>query len=126
MHFALLNAPYAIVAFSLFVIEVLIALFVTDGFVRGYLGDVLVVALVYATLRAVTRMSMMQAVAVTLGIALVIEIAQAFAVLRMVGLADNRVAAIVFGGVFDVLDIVAYLVGGALVVIAEMTLRRRA
>lgn len=126
VHFALLNAPYAIVAFSLFVIEVLIALFVTDGFVRGYLGDVLVVALVYATLRAVTRMSMMQALAVTLGIALVIEIAQAFAVLRMVGLADNRVAAIVFGGVFDVLDIVAYLVGGALVVIAEMTLRRRA
>lgn len=126
VHFALLNAPYAIVAFSLFVIEVLIALFVTDGFVRGYLGDVLVVALVYATLRAVTRMSMMQALAVTLGIALVIEIAQAFAVLRMLGLADNRVAAIVFGGVFDVLDIVAYLVGGALVVIAEMTLRRRA
>jgi len=107
-----------VAALALFIIEVLIALFVTDGFVRGYLGDVLVVALVYAALRAMTRMSVAQALAV--------EIGQALGVLKMLGLADNRVAAVVFGGVFDVLDIAAYLAGGALVVIAEMSFRRRA
>lgn len=118
VHFALLNAPYAILAVILFVIEVLIALFVTDGFVRGYLGDVLAVVLVYAAPRAVTRMGVAGALAVTLGIALAIETAQALGVLRMLGLADNRVVAIVFGGVFDLLDIAAYLAGGALVVVA--------
>lgn len=117
---------YVLAAVILFAIEVLIALFVTDGFVRGYLGDVLVVALVYSVLRAVTRMNMAPALALTIGVALAVESAQAFGLLRMLGLADNRVAAIVFGGVFDVLDIAAYLAGGALVVIAEMTLRRRA
>lgn len=117
---------YALAAVILFAIEVLIALFVTDGFVRGYLGDVLVVVLVYAALRAVTRLGVAGALATTLGVALLVEIGQALGVLRMVGLSDNRLAAIVFGGVFDVLDIAAYLAGGALVVIAEMTLRRRA
>lgn len=117
---------YVVAALALFIIEVLIALFVTDGFVRGYLGDVLVVALVYAALRAMTRMSVAQALAVTLGVALAVEIGQALGVLKMLGLADNRVAAVVFGGVFDVLDIAAYLAGGALVVIAEMSFRRRA
>lgn len=117
---------YVVAALALFIIEVLIALFVTDGFVRGYLGDVLVVALVYAALRAMTRMSVAQALAVTLGVALAVEIGQALGVLKLLGLADNRVAAVVFGGVFDVLDIAAYLAGGALVVIAEMSFRRRA
>ena len=115
---------YVVAAAVLFIIEVLIALFVTDGFVRGYLGDVLVVALVYAASRAMTRTSVAQALAVTLGVALAVEIGQAVGVLKMLGLADNRVAAVVFGGVFDVLDIAAYLAGGALVVIAEMTFRR--
>jgi len=126
VSFALSIAPYAVIAFVLFIVEVLIALFVTDGFVRGYVGDVLVVMLVYAALRAITRMGVAGALALTIGLALAVEIAQAFGLLRALGLADNRVAAIVFGGVFDVLDIAAYLAGGALVVIAEMTLRRRA
>ena len=122
----MLNAPYAVIAIVLLVVEVLIALFVTDGFVRGYLGDVLVVALVYAALRAVTRLGIAGALATTLGVALLVEVGQALGVLRALGLADNRLAAIVFGGVFDLLDIAAYLAGGALVMIAETTLRRRA
>lgn len=120
-----LRGIYVVAALVLFIVELLIALFVTDGFVRGYLGDVLVVALVYAALRAMTRMSVAQALAVTLGVALAVEIGQALGVLKMLGLADNRLAAIVFGGVFDMLDIAAYLAGGALVVIGELSFRRR-
>ena len=122
----MLNAPYAVIAIVLLVVEVLIALFVTDGFARGYLGDVLVVALVYAALLAVTRLGVTGALATTLGVALLVEVGQALGVLRALGLEDNRLAAIVFGGVFDVLDFAAYLAGGALVMIAETTLRQRA
>ena len=45
---------YALAALVLFAVEVVIALFVRDAFVRPYLGDVLAVMLVYAVLRAVT------------------------------------------------------------------------
>jgi hypothetical protein len=53
-----LNAPYAITALAIFAIEVLIALFVRDAFIRPYLGDVLAVALVHTALRAVTPLSL--------------------------------------------------------------------
>jgi hypothetical protein len=42
---------YALAALIIFAIEVCIALFVHDGFIRPYVGDVLAVALVYAALR---------------------------------------------------------------------------
>ncbi|MBK7271420.1 MAG: DUF2809 domain-containing protein [Flavobacteriales bacterium] len=47
------STPYsASLAALLFVIEVLIALFVRDSFVRPYFGDVLVVMLIFFTLLA--------------------------------------------------------------------------
>ena len=59
---------YLVAALVLFAIEVLIALFVHDNFIRSHVGDVLAVGLVYATLRAATRVNVLQALALTLAI----------------------------------------------------------
>lgn len=115
---------YAAVAAFLFVIEVLIALFVRDQFVRPYLGDVLAVMLVYAVLRAATPLGITASLGVALGVALVIEVAQALNMLGALGLADNQVARIVLGGAFDMLDMAAYLAGGVVVPAVECGLRR--
>lgn len=117
---------YVIAAVILFVIEVLIALYVHDGFVRPYIGDMLVVALVYAVLRAVTPLRFVPALAVTLGIAFAVEFAQLFGVFAALGLTDNQIARIVLGGVFDLADLAAYTAGAAIILIAEMCFRRRA
>ncbi len=124
VHFDLLNASYAIIAVLLFAIEVLIALFVSDPFVRPYVGDMLAVALVYAALRAVTPMRLVPALAVTLVIAYAIEFAQLFGVLGALGVGDNRLARVVLGGVFDPMDLFAYVAGAVLVVGVEVGLRR--
>jgi hypothetical protein len=124
VHFALLNAPYAVVAIVLFGVEVVIALLVRDEFIRPFVGDMLAVALVYATLRAVTPLRLLPALAVTLGIAFVIEFAQLFGLLAALGLADNQIARIIVGGVFDPLDLVAYSVAAQLIAAAEMGLGR--
>ena len=121
----MLNAPYVVAAVLLLFIEVLIALFVRDAFVRPYLGDVLAVALVYAALRAVTPLRLVAALGVTLGIAFAIEFAQLFGLLGVLGLGDNRLARIVLGGVFDVADLAAYVAGAVVIVMAEMGLRRK-
>jgi hypothetical protein len=118
------RAAYGIAALILLVVEVLIALFVNDQFVRPYLGDVLAVVLVYASLRAVTRMGFTPALCIALGIALVIEVAQALNLLGALGLADNQFARIVLGGAFDMLDMAAYLAGGVVVLAVESGLRR--
>lgn len=110
---------YALAALALFVVEVGIALFVHDAFVRPYIGDVLAVMLVYAALRAVTSLGVMAAVMIALAIALGIEIAQALDLLGALGLSGNQVARTVLGGAFDWLDIAAYVAGGATVIVLE-------
>jgi Protein of unknown function (DUF2809) len=118
------RAAYGIATLILLVVEVLIALFVNDHFVRPYLGDVLAVVLVYASLRAVTPMGLTPALCIALGIALVIEVAQALNLTGALGLADNQFARIVLGGAFDMRDMAAYLAGVIVVLAVESGLRR--
>lgn len=111
---------YAVIALVLFVIEVMIALFVRDAFIRPYVGDVLAVMLVYAGLRAVTPLNADRAIAVALAIAVAVESAQALNLLDALGLRDNAVARTVLGGSFDWLDIAAYVAGAVIVLVLEL------
>ncbi|MDG2532705.1 DUF2809 domain-containing protein [Sphingomonas sp. HITSZ_GF] len=90
--------------------EVCIALFVRDRFVRPYLGDVLAVVLVYCGLRAVLPLRPLPAAAAAFGIAALIEFGQAIHVLDLLGL-HGRVLRVVLGGSFEWLDFVAYAAG---------------
>jgi hypothetical protein len=110
---------YAAFALGLLAIEVLIALFVRDTFIRPYVGDALAVAFVYCALRAALPLAMWQALAVSLCIAFAIEIAQYFHVLDRLGLADNAIARTVFGYGFELMDFLAYIAGGAAVALVE-------
>ncbi|MDV3456812.1 DUF2809 domain-containing protein [Sphingomonas sp. HF-S4] len=114
-----LHRGYALLALALFLIEVGIALFVRDRFVRPYLGDTLAVILVYATLRAGFRIDVLRAVAIALSIAVTIELAQLIRLLDMLGLEHNRIARIVLGYGFELKDLAAYAAGALLVVAAE-------
>jgi len=109
-----LRLVYALLAGAVFLIEVVIALWWRDGFVRPYLGDVLAVALVYLALRAATRLDPLGVAGVAVVVAVAIELGQLVHVLDAVGLGHNRLARIVLGGVFDPRDIACYLVGAAL------------
>ncbi|RYZ11227.1 MAG: DUF2809 domain-containing protein [Alphaproteobacteria bacterium] len=111
---------YAGAAIALFCVEVAIALFVNDAFVRPYVGDVLAILLVYTALRAATPLSLRAALATTLAIAVLIEVAQAAKLLSALGLGENRLARIVFGGSFDWLDLLAYAAGGIVIVGIEL------
>ncbi|RYY26540.1 MAG: DUF2809 domain-containing protein [Sphingomonadales bacterium] len=115
---------YALLALALFLIEVIIALFVRDRFIRPYLGDTIAVILVYAGLRAIFRIEMLPAAATALLIAVVIEFGQYFHLLDHLGLADNRLARTVLGTGFSLEDFVAYA-AGALIVFAAERLRAK-
>ena len=116
---------YALAALSIFAIEVLIALFVHDGLIRPYIGDVLAVVLVYCALRAITPLRLLSAIILTLAIALAIELAQLFNLLDALGLRSNSIAATVLGGSFDWLDLAAYAVGALAVAAVELARLRR-
>lgn len=110
---------YAVAALIVFLAEVAIALWVRDGFVRPYLGDVLAVILVYLMLRAVTTWRVIPAALAALAVGLAVEIGQAIDLLDIFGLSDYVVARVVFGTAFSVGDIFCYAAGAAIAVVGE-------
>ena len=64
------RSHYALAALAVFALEVVIALFVNDAFVRPFVGDALAVILVYLGLRAATPLRPRVALGAALGVAL--------------------------------------------------------
>lgn len=109
--------------FTLFLLllwfEVLIALFVHDDFVRPYLGDFLVVMLLYCFTRSFLQVRVLAAILMVLAFACMIEMAQYFAVINYLGLEESRVAKTVIGNAFDWQDILAYTLGSFFIYLIE-------
>ena len=115
---------HAGVAALLFVVELSIALFVDDAFVRPYLGDVLVIPLVYC---AIATFFEVRPAWLGLGVfafACSVEFAQYHDLVRVLGLEQNRVARTLLGTAFSTLDLAAYAVGTALTVLVHHRAQR--
>lgn len=110
---------YGLGALVVLVIEVAIAVFIDDGFIRPYLGDALAVVLVYLGARWLAPVRPATAAAGALALAVAIELAQYFHMLAALGLEHNRLARTILGGVFDPVDLVAYASGAAAALIVE-------
>jgi hypothetical protein len=105
------NKKYLILTIILFVIEVLIAVFVRDAFVRPYVGDYLVVILIYCAVRTVLKASVWKVAVGVLLFSFLIETLQYFHIVNRLGLENNVVARTVIGIGFEWMDFVAYTLG---------------
>jgi hypothetical protein len=103
----------------LLVIEVTIAVFSQDRFIRPFVGDVLVVILIYCLLKSFLRLNANKVAISVLVFAFVVEILQYFNLVDLLGLQTNRIATIVLGSTFDWLDLLAYTIGISLVACVE-------
>ena len=110
-------------ALLLFLIELSIALFLDDAFVRPYLGDVLVIPLVYCLVATFIEARPLRLGLAVLGFAFAIELGQYFELVRALGLEGNRIARTVLGTSFSAPDLVAYTLGAALTVGCHQRLR---
>ena len=115
---------YGVTTVILFVIELLIALFVHDNFIRPYVGDVLVVVLLYTFVRIFLPQGMRLLPLYIFLFAAGVEVLQYFRIVEVLGLSDNRVLSVVVGSVFDVKDIVCYGAGCVLLWVYEWMLKR--
>ena len=105
------NQRYFLFAMVLFIIEVLIALFVKDSFIRPYGGDFLVVILLYYLVRAFWGGTPFQVALGVLIFAYIVETLQYFKIVDLLGLTGNRLAEIVIGTGFSWWDMLAYTLG---------------
>lgn len=103
----------------LFVVEVLIALFVHDNFIRPYVGDVLVVILIYCFVKSFLDLpEFILAIAVLL-FAFAIECLQYIKIINVLGLEKSELMRTIIGTSFAWLDMLAYMVGIGIVLMAE-------
>lgn len=114
-----------IIFFVLLATEILIGAY-AHGFVRMYIGDVLVVPVICFFLIGILPEHCNKMPAVTLVIACLTEILQGLDIVDKLGLKKGSLPAIIIGSTFDVKDILCYMAGFAVSVLLMkiMNIRR--
>jgi len=113
------NKNYFVLTILLFIVEVLIALFVRDKFVRPYLGDVLVVMLIYCFVKSFLHVPVLALAIGVLIFSFMIEFLQYINIVEKLGLEKSTIARTVLGTSFAWKDLVAYAAGIAIVLFVE-------
>ena len=106
-------------AVILFFTEVAIALFVHDSFIRPFIGDMLVVILIYCSVRSFFNFPVVKTIIGVLLFAYLVEFSQYFHLLKISGLSQSRIARIVLGTTFSWTDILMYTLGMGIVMLLE-------
>jgi hypothetical protein len=96
----------------IFLVEVVIALFVKDRFIRPYGGDILVVMLMYFFFKSFIQIRPLWLVIGVVAFAYLVEIGQYFQLVEVLGMQDNIVMRTVIGSSFSWGDMVCYTIGG--------------
>ena len=104
---------YLIIFCGILALEVGIALFVNDAFVRPYVGDMLVTLLLCCLCRVIIPDKIRMLPVFVFVFAACVEIGQYFDVVALLGLADNRIISIALGRTFSWMDIACYAIGCA-------------
>ncbi len=102
---------YILFSIALIIIEVLIALYIHDDFIRPYVGDVLVVIVIYMFIRIWFPKKVRLLPLYVFLFASGMELLQYFEIVTLLGLENNVFMRVLIGTVFDVKDIVCYAVG---------------
>lgn len=116
------NTYYCAWSIILFLIELCIALYIDDSFIRPYIGDLLVVILLYAIVRAFFKVSIMTAAIGVLIFSFAVEVLQYFKVVEILGLGSSPLARTIIGTTFSWEDLVAYSLGILILLYFEKSL----
>ena len=106
-----LRFTYAVFFCVLLFTEILIGLFVHDCFVRPYIGDVLVTVLICCFCKAVIPKDLPALPIYVLIFAALVEAAQYFDIVGLLGLENNVFLSTIIGTTFSLLDILCYAIG---------------
>lgn len=119
------NIKYFLLFVILFITEVLIAVYAHDRIIRPYVGDLLVVILMYCFFKALLIIPVKAAAIGVLIFAYIIEVLQNFHLADMLGFHHSQLARIILGTSFEWIDLIAYTIGFAIILIVEIKIRKK-
>ncbi|MDR5591007.1 DUF2809 domain-containing protein [Christiangramia sp. SM2212] len=102
---------YLILFCILLCIELAIAVWVKDDFIRPYLGDFLVVILIYSFLRSISRIRVINALLIVLCFSFAVEFFQLVNIVKILQYQPPKVVMIILGSSFSAWDLLAYSLG---------------
>ncbi len=113
------NKYYFLCFVSLFLTEIFIAVYIHDDFIRPYVGDFLVVILLYTFIKSFLNFPVKNLAVAVLLFAYLVETLQYFNVVTLIGLKNSKLANLIIGNYFAWADLVAYTLGFILILILE-------
>ncbi|RXK61822.1 DUF2809 domain-containing protein [Lacibacter luteus] len=116
------NLRYFVLFLLLLATEILIALFVHDTIIRPYIGDLLVVILLYCFIKSFFATPVFKTAIAVLAFAFLVELLQYFNIVQWLGLQHSKAARIIIGSSFEWKDLLAYMAGAVVIILFE---RRR-
>ncbi len=119
------RAIYFLIFLFLLGVEIAIATYLKTGFIRAYLGDLLVVILLYCLLMSTLKPSVKTGLILTLAIAFAIELLQLIDLTRFFPQEYKQLATLVLGSHFSWLDLLMYVLGIVVAGITELVLHKR-
>lgn len=119
------NIRYFLLTILLFVTEVLIALYSHDSILRAYIGDVLVVILIYCFVQSFFNTPVLITAIAVLIFSYIIETLQYLNIVEILGLQHSTLAKTVIGTSFSWIDILSYTAGILVVILVEKMAGKR-
>lgn len=111
---------YLALAILVFLIELAIATgHISGPFVRGNLGDLLVIVLLYLCLRALSGLSPVAAAVTATAIGFGVEALQYVHIADILGFRKGSALYVVVGNTFSLSDLLMYLLGGTFALFAD-------
>lgn len=114
-----INMKYIFAFLVLFITEIIIALFVNDAIIRPYVGDILVVILMYVLIRGIVQKSIKFLPVYLFLFAFTVELAQYYRIVYILHLQNNKVISTIIGTSFDIKDVLCYLIATVIIIIWE-------
>jgi hypothetical protein len=110
---------YFLLTILLLLTEIFIGFYLHDAFVRPYVGDFLVVMLIYCFVKSFMGTPVIQTTIGVLLFSYIIEVLQYFHFVDVIGLGGFRLAVTLMGNYFAWADLFAYTLGIVTVILLE-------
>lgn len=114
-----IKVGYLLTSLALLFTEIIIALFVNDEIVRPYVGDILVVILIYTLIRSFSKTKIMYLPLFLLAFACTVELSQYYGLVNFLDMQDNIFVATILGTSYSLVDILCYFIAMILLLVCE-------